>query len=75
MTSLRQLIFYDDRGKQHEQLVSTKILYEDNDLCICEALLIDINNEILKEKEKIVFNVHTHEVYNPEYQFWCAELN
>ena len=69
----KNIIFYDDRNKDDATLVSTKIIFADDDLCICEAMAISEDNEILSLNEKIVFNLKTREVYNPEYQFWYAQ--
>lgn len=44
---------------QHQS--QQKIIFADDDLCICEAMAISEDNEILSWNEKIVFNLKTRE--------------
>lgn len=72
------IYFIDDRNKANFFLKATKILYSDNDLCICEAVGYKFKkgkakpSKISEIKEKMVFNFKYSEVYNPDYNFWFS---
>ena len=74
------IYFYDDRGRSDISLKCQKILFSDNDHCICESFAIQ---RLYREEQedisqyqnivfKVVFNLETREVYSPDFQFWLA---
>ena len=72
-TKILKLRLTEQTANERLKEISQQVNIPYEDLCICEAMAISEDNEILSWNEKIVFNLKTREVYNPEYQFWYAK--
>lgn len=76
------IYFYDDRGKSDVFFEATKVLYTDDNLCIClaESRLREraVKESFFKIKhslftEKFVFDYLTGEVLNVDYAYWYGD--
>lgn len=78
----KPLHFYDIKEKSDCFLKSINIVFSDNEICVCEALILekeDIEKEQVyqnlvenPERFKIVFDIQTCEVWTPDFVFWLA---
>lgn len=69
----KQLYLYDDRNKYDYLLKVNEIIFEDEDIILCKAIIIgpsEYGSEA--EQEKLLINKKTNEVVNNDYYSWRA---
>ncbi len=67
------VFFYDDRSKYDDMLKLSEILYQNKDICLCNAKWII--EEQITEPVLILFNTQTRQVLMSDYYSWYATNN
>lgn len=76
----KAIYFYDDRNKIRDVLKLERILFRDNEVCLCEAKwdippdheAYDLCADAVDNVEYILFNRRTREVLTCDFQSWYA---
>ena len=65
--------FYDDRSKDDSEIKLEKILFEDDETCLCVISIDGDKDGIDEEFKRVLFNKESGEVLTNNFQFWIAE--
>lgn len=65
----KEIYFYDDRNKSDYMFKLTKVLYQDDEICLCLVKSTEPKSEY---EENLLFNLEDGSVKNEDYSSWYA---